>query len=291
MPNTPTFDMIEVAPGRRLHCTVEGPLDAPFVLYDAGAFGLYADGWWIKEALKDRFRVCLYDRAGLGASDPVPENTSPTPAFHVDDMRRLVAALGVTDPFTLIGHSMAGLRLHSFANLYPDELQGLVFVDALSPRNFKATSGRFAQDQFGNLLKLGAFGAKLGLAERVAGFAPNNFNLSGQQRDDKVWAYAAPEHHNGSRDEVLALDYDAAYLHGDGATQLPMAIFAATYINGMKPEDAKRAEEATGYGWYGKFPREDHVSILLGVYADAIASRVDEIAAKPGLIAGRAAAL
>ncbi|MGV6820167.1 MAG: alpha/beta fold hydrolase [Parvularcula sp.] len=290
----PSFEknFVEIEPGRRLHVLLDGPQDAPLVLYDTGAFGIYADGWWVKEALKADTRVCLYDRAGLGASDPVPAGILPTPAFHVEDMRRLVRAIGHQGPFLLIGHSMSGLRMHSFAHLYPDELLGLIFVDALSPRGMDTNLNRFAHQQFGNLLKLGAYGAEKGLTNKIGRFIPNGFKLDGQPREDKVLSYMAHSHHAGSKNEVLAIDLAADYLAADGIHQLPMAVFASTYINGMQEADVEKAQKQAGYGWYGKFPREDHVSILRGVYADAIAQRAREIIAlPPAIVAGRAAAL
>ncbi len=279
MPNQPLFSRIEIDPGRHLHCLYEGRNEAPFVLFDAGAFGIYADGWWVKEALKKKFGVCLYDRAGMGASDPVPEGITPSPDFHVEDIRKLVRALGVTTKIILIGHSMSGLRLHTFVNLYREEIRGVIFVDALSPRQLTNTHGKFLGQQFAWILKAGVLGAKLGLAETVSKIAPNNFALDGAIRADKVWSYASESHHAASRDEVLAVDYEADYLHGDGITKLPLAIFTSTLVNGMNESDADIAQKNTGYGWFGAFPKENHVSILLGEHADLIADRVVEIAA------------
>jgi len=277
MGEKPTFSMVEVEPGRKLHYLVEGPEDGPIVLYDAGAFGIYADGWWVKEDLKDRFRVVLYDRAGMGHSDPVPVGQAPSPDWHVADMRRLLTALGISKPVILVGHSMSGLRMHTFANLYRGDLRGLVFVDALNPRLLKDQLNRFMHERFQDMLKITAYGARAGLAEPVSKILPNMFKLEGPPRDDKVAAYASQRHIEASRDETLALDFDADYLHGDGAYHVPVAVFACTLINGMQKDDADRAKANTGYGWYGKFPKEDHVSILTGVYAEAIARRVAEI--------------
>ncbi len=276
MANKPAYSLIEVESGRRLHYLVEGPDQAPFVLYDAGSFGIYADGWWIKEELKKDFRVCLYDRVGMGASDPAPEGIVPSPQYHVEDMRLLRTALGVNDPMILIGHSMAGLRLHAYANLYPEDLLGLVLMDAVSPRRLKDATGGFF-GPFGQMLKVGAYGAKLGLAEPLSRFAPNNFKLDGQLREDKVWGYGAASHHAASRDEVLGVDASAEYLHATGYEQLPLAIFAATMINSMTEHDAAIARSNTGYGWYGKFPQDDHVSILIEDNARIIAEKVREI--------------
>ncbi|GGD06670.1 alpha/beta hydrolase [Aquisalinus flavus] len=270
----PSFDMIDVAPGRRLHYLIDGPEEAPFVLYDAGAFGIYADGWWIKENLKQDFRVCLYDRAGMGASDAVPDDVSPNPKFHVEDMRRLCAALGQSDPFILLGHSMAGLRLQTYANLYPEELRGLVFIDALSPQQLAKTQGRFLWSNYGFLLGTAVFGAKKGLASPIARYFPNNFKLQGQARADKIWSYGSDRHLGATRDEVAAIDHDANYFQGSGFERLAIAIYASTMLNGMNRAMADRASISSGFGKYVEFPKDDHVTILTGTSCDAICETV-----------------
>lgn len=277
MSNIPSFEMIEIAPGRRLHYICEGPLTGPFVLCDAGAFGLYADCWWLKEELKKTCRVCLYDRAGMGASDPVPVGVIPSPDWHGADMRRLVQALGVTEPFILVGHSMAGLRLHAFANLWRKDLKGMVLVDALSPRQLQETSGQFLGKQFGWLLSAGAFAAEIGLAKPASVLTPNHFGLSGKMRADKVWSYGAASHFRASRNEVLAVDYQADYLHGNGVENLPLAIFTATLINGMKEQTAIAAKKNTGYGYFENRPKDSHVAILKAQGAAHIANCVQAI--------------
>lgn len=274
----PVFDMVEIEPGRRLHCLVEGPEDAPFVLYDAGAFGLYADGWWLKENLKRDFRICLYDRAGMGMSDAVPAGVVPSPDFHVEDMRRLRAALGVREKMILIGHSMAGLRLQAYANLHPEDLAGLVFVDALSPQRLGKQDGRFIWSNYGLLLKACTFGAEKGLASPIAKYFPNTFKLEGRQREDKSWSYGSDRHLGATRDEALAIDHDADYYSGEGFLNLPVAIYASTPLNGMTRTMADRARINTGFGVYQSFPKDDHVTILTGKSADAICETVREMA-------------
>lgn len=277
----PAFDLVEIAPGRRLHCHVQGPEDAPFVLFDAGAFGIYADGWWLQENLKKDYRVCLYDRAGMGASDAVPDGVTPSPDFHVDDMRRLVAALGRKGPFLLAGHSMAGLRLHAYANLYPEDLRGLVFIDALSPARLGQKDGRFLWANYGLLLKACAYGAGAGLAGPVSKYFPNTFRLEGRQREDKVWSYGAERHLGATRNEVVAIDHDAPWFGVEAVERLPVAIFASTFLNGMTGKTALRARENTGYGTYTVRRQDDHVTILTGDSCVLICDAVRAIDALP----------
>jgi pimeloyl-ACP methyl ester carboxylesterase len=80
-------------------------------------------------------RVCAYDRPGtllppdrLSRSDPVP--MPRTAADAVDDLHALLSAAGVSGPYVLVGHSLGGIIVRLYAATYPDEVAGLVLVDA-----------------------------------------------------------------------------------------------------------------------------------------------------------------
>jgi pimeloyl-ACP methyl ester carboxylesterase len=76
--------------------------------------------------------VCLYDRAGLGTSDPAP--TRPRTCRDVArDLHNLLANAKVPGPYVLVGHSIGGLNVRVFADMYPDEVAGVVLVDATHP--------------------------------------------------------------------------------------------------------------------------------------------------------------
>lgn len=81
-------------------------------------------------------RVCAYDRPGTvvgeGASrsDPLPQPTDA--ALDAADLRALLAAAGETGPFVLVGHSIGGMIVRLYATTYPDEVVGMVLVDAPS---------------------------------------------------------------------------------------------------------------------------------------------------------------
>lgn len=276
----PTFDMIEVEPGRRLHTVCEGPTDAPFVLYDAGAFGIYADGWWVREELKSEFRVCLYDRAGMGWSDPLPANLTPTPEFHVNDMRRLATALEANTPLILVGHSMAGLRLHTFANLYPNDLMGLVFVDAAAPDRVRSAELRPLLKTFTRLMQLGTASARVGLARAIAPIVPDELALPPDQKADKRRSISWVSHHKASRAELQALEFDAEYLKKTRANEKPMAVFSAGQIGRVNAKLAEQAAQKAGYGTAQNFPKESHVSLLNAKNAKMLADAVRNIAAK-----------
>jgi pimeloyl-ACP methyl ester carboxylesterase len=76
-------------------------------------------------------RVCAYDRANLGRSDE-----ALTPRTFQDAARDLHARLGnarIGGPYILVGHSLGGELVHIFADQYPEEVAGIVLVDAAHP--------------------------------------------------------------------------------------------------------------------------------------------------------------
>lgn len=81
-------------------------------------------------------RVCSYDRPGTpvgekaSRSEPVHQPTTAKNA--VDDLHALLSAAGEAGPYVLVGHSYGGLIVRFFAHTYPNEVSGLVLVDALS---------------------------------------------------------------------------------------------------------------------------------------------------------------
>ena len=81
-------------------------------------------------------RVCAYDRPGTildldhrSRSDLVPMPRSA--GDIVADLHALLSAAALPGPYVLVGHSFGGLVVRLYAATYPDEVAGLVFVDAV----------------------------------------------------------------------------------------------------------------------------------------------------------------
>ena len=122
-------ELVMLADGRRMHiaCTGEG---APAVLLDYGAGGSMKKDWGdIADAIaaKAGTRVCLYDRAGRGLSDPAP---MPRDADTVvRDIESMMTAANISAPYVLIGHSLGSYHVRQYANTYPEKVAGMVLVD------------------------------------------------------------------------------------------------------------------------------------------------------------------
>lgn len=94
-------------------------------LAGGGMSGLYY--WNVHDLVAEFTTSVLYDRLGLGWSDPVELPRSGTQV--TDDLRELLSAATVPGPRVLVGHSLGGLHARLYAKRFPDEVAGLVLLD------------------------------------------------------------------------------------------------------------------------------------------------------------------
>jgi pimeloyl-ACP methyl ester carboxylesterase len=115
----------EVLRGDRAVRWVEAGAGRPVVVFDAalGESGaLAAVGILPRVAL--RTRVVAYDRAGIGASDPVSPLTLDG---QIDDLAAVIEAAGA--PCVVVGHSWGGMLAELVALSRPELVAGLVLLD------------------------------------------------------------------------------------------------------------------------------------------------------------------
>jgi pimeloyl-ACP methyl ester carboxylesterase len=77
--------------------------------------------------LADLGTVVIYDRGGVGWSDP---GLNPRNANTIsEEMRAFLRAIDFEPPYILVAHSLGGLYARYYANNYPSEVSGIVLVD------------------------------------------------------------------------------------------------------------------------------------------------------------------
>ena len=114
--------------GRRVHVMAAGGGSPAVVIVPA--LGDTVLGWVpVWRALAECTRACVYDRAGIGWSDPPPAGRRT-----FDDMARelrcVLAAAGIAPPYLVVGHSMGGVIARRFAARYAADMAAMVLVDS-----------------------------------------------------------------------------------------------------------------------------------------------------------------
>ncbi len=72
--------------------------------------------------------MCSYDRPGTGTSDPA--TVTATFATQATHLRELLATIDEPGPYVVVGHSFGGAEAATFASEFPNEVTGVVLVDA-----------------------------------------------------------------------------------------------------------------------------------------------------------------
>jgi pimeloyl-ACP methyl ester carboxylesterase len=176
--------------GHRLHlsCTGSG---TPTVVLEPAAGGMSSNLGWIAPAVARDTRVCVYDRAGRGWSEPA--DTAQDGAQIATDLHTLLQRGHVPGPYVLAGHSFGGLYVLTFAARYPDEVAGMVLVDSTAPAS-AAKPGTPSPGQGGSddgmrrVSALVSTSARLGLARL---YARSDFGSLPPRSRDEVRASVA----------------------------------------------------------------------------------------------------
>jgi pimeloyl-ACP methyl ester carboxylesterase len=83
-------------------------------------------------------RVCSYDRAGYGWSDPGPMPRTSTRIAK--ELHKLLQNAGEKPPYVLVGHSFGAANVRIYNGLYPSDVVGAVLVDG-GPDDLKLPAG------------------------------------------------------------------------------------------------------------------------------------------------------
>ena len=158
--------------GHRLHlsCTGSG---SPTVVLEPGAGEMSSNMGWIAPAVARDTRVCVYDRAGRGWSEPA--DTPQDGTQIATDLHTLLQRGHVPGPYVLAGHSFGALYVLNYAARYPNEVAGMVLIDSTNPASVAkpaaASSGDGGSyDILGRVSALISTSARLGLGRLESQF-------------------------------------------------------------------------------------------------------------------------
>jgi pimeloyl-ACP methyl ester carboxylesterase len=160
-----------------INCVGQG---SPTVILEAANFGMSAHWVRVQQQLAKTTRVCGYDRAGLGWSEPGPE---PRDARQISsELHTLLNGADTEGRYVLAGHSYGGLYARMYAARYSEEVAGVVLVDSSHPEQFtRSPEGRAMYEQTRRIGAVLPWLTRLGVI-RLTNFYPAHPDLPSQQR-------------------------------------------------------------------------------------------------------------
>ena len=248
--------------GCRLHVQTAGR-GLPSVVLETGLGGMSSAWGWIQPETAKFCHVVSYDRAGLGWSGP---DTAPkTAAVAAQRLRSVLLHSRVLPPYVLVGHSMGGLFVRVFSDLYPNEVAGMVLLDSVHPdQHLRSTAINAHMHSGFRFLKVAPLLARLGYV-RLAGLL-NSWaeGLPAQQAAESNAFLSSYRHLKTTRDESLAWEAICAEVRGTkklGDTPLAVVTAGRDVLSGqpeLQRELAALSSESVHFAVKGA----DHVSLV-----------------------------
>ena len=210
-----------------LVCWGEG---SPTVLLETGDANIEQwSGSGVVRQLANQTRVCTYDRAGTGTSDP-PPNERRDAEDEVNDLKALLGAAEVDGPYVLVGRSFGGMIVTHYAETLPEDVVGVVVLDTPAPSATftEESEPGLVWDYPGNTERLDVVGGfenrfakdppKFGVPVLVITPVPGEAGAE----DESFWLQVSPK----SRQVELAC--------GEEPTEGPCADAVVEFVNGLR---------------------------------------------------------
>jgi pimeloyl-ACP methyl ester carboxylesterase len=300
-------------PGRRidvggynLHAHAMGAGQPTVVLEPA--LGSFALQWMhIQSAVAEFTRVVAYDRAGQGWSDPSPHPR--TPRQLVEELHTLLARLQEPPPYILAAHSFGGLVIRKYAELYRDEVAGMVLVDSSHVEQYSdiPNFGKLRR-QMSVALRVLTLLSRLGLGGVIAHRSLSRMrpHVSPEVWQQLITLSRRAQHHQTVLAEVGEFDRyfgDASEISstlGDiplrvvtaGNSlleQRPIAGLTAQQLNAAHQARQKQLSQLSSRGEHVIVPKATHLSIMFNQeHASAVVEAIRNLVSSTRESSGRA---
>jgi pimeloyl-ACP methyl ester carboxylesterase len=222
-------EMVDVGDHRlHLNCLGQG---SPTVVLDAG-LGYTSVEWsgWVQPEVAKHTRVCAYDRAGMGWSEPGPG--VPDAIQRADVLHALLREADEEGPYVLVGHSLAGLYSRVYADRYPEEVAGMVLVDSSHPDQFEGSGLAVTMNRAAGVL--GPLVARIGIS-RVFNLYPSNPELPPLQREQSLTLYYTTPHQVAMFEEMGTIPESLEKARGTGTLgEKPLMVVSAAADHGAE---------------------------------------------------------
>jgi len=122
----------------KLFVSVSGPdrqPGQPVVILMHGLMSTMSEWPVARRMIASFARILEYERAGYGLSEESPN--TPDAVNIARELNALLKATGIDPPYVTLGHSWGGALTMEFMDTRPDDIAGMVFIDAGTPHHFE----------------------------------------------------------------------------------------------------------------------------------------------------------
>ena len=221
---SPPGEMVDVGDhSLHINCIGEG---SPTVILESGLGNMSADWANVQPEVANTTRVCAYDRAGTGWSEPGPEPRDPRQIAR--ELHTLLGNAGIDGPYVLVGQSFGGLYVRMYASKYPNEVEGMVLVDASHPGMWSRLPPEVVATLKPPAWQVGAmtFLTRLGVF-RLTGGDMAECGLPAQQCKEEQAYLRSTRYRVTWGQEMFAPDRDAQVRATEGLGDKPLVVLSA----------------------------------------------------------------
>jgi pimeloyl-ACP methyl ester carboxylesterase len=224
--------------GYRLHlyCMGDATDGRPTVILETGLGGSSPTWAWIQPKVAKVTRVCAYDRAGLGWSDPAPTGRPRDGQQVADELHSLLQSANVSGPYVMVGHSFGGLYTLVFAHQYARDVAGVVLLDSSHPDQWTSTpTGQDLYKSNARSYSVTSILARLGLLRLRAKTQPSLSLPDLQKRELLAFNSATQDWDAQAAEFAATTDLDNEVRTAGSLGKLPLFVLTAT-DHGGPPE-------------------------------------------------------
>jgi pimeloyl-ACP methyl ester carboxylesterase len=212
--------------GRSMHIRCRGS-GSPTIIVEQGIGGPSIDWNDINARMSRTTRVCDYDRAGMGHSEPAYRPTRSTEVAK--NLNALLRAAKIEDDLILVGWSAGGMYAREYYRQFPERVKGMVLVDSPHEQTLRRMPPQPSNRQHLDSLMHKYYLAQIGWI-RLTGEIADQYAAAPLAAEDKqsLIAFFHKSHvYRTLVDEGVGLEQDlAAGLAPPGLGDLPVIVLA-----------------------------------------------------------------
>ncbi len=225
---TPLGELVEVN-GHNMSIYIEGEGDKTLVFMSGGGTcSPILDFKSLYSRLTDKYKIVVVEKLGYGFSDVVDENRDI--GTILSETRMALDKAGVEGPYVLCPHSMSGLEALYWAQKYPEEVEAIIGLDMAVPGYYDEMNLSIP------IMKLGQYGAALGITRWIPGLAESDAIQFGTLSDKEKDIYRAVFYQRTATvtmiNEAEIVKDNANVVKENGIPQVPMLLFISNGSGG-----------------------------------------------------------